>query len=314
MNQRRSPNGKTRICLVVACSQRKRLPAPSRLQLRSVRSRGAERVAQWNARLGSIDAPRLSAADLYAGDHWQSAVQAHEEARLYSSGAELWVISAGYGLIRADSKVKPYSATFATRADDAVWRGPCDGDRLGQLDRWWDGLQHRTSLSDLIAQPDTVVVVAAGAPYITALRKDIAVALESAPEDDRLSIVSAGTSEGDGMLPVDGRFRTLVGGTDSSLNARVLAMLASEAATHRFRRSAMTEFVLRMASDLPELARGGGARVSDDEVARCIDVIRKKHPTIGRTSALQMLRRDRVACGQSRFKTIWQQTALPSKR
>src|SRR5688500_14305908 len=113
MSPSKSRNGRSRICLVVACSQRKRVPVPARLQLRSVRSRATDRVVQWNARLRNADAPRLPAGELYAGDHWHSVVKAYEQARLYSSGAELWVISAGYGLVRADKRIKPYSATFA---------------------------------------------------------------------------------------------------------------------------------------------------------------------------------------------------------
>src|SRR5262245_61824806 len=99
-----------RASLVVACSQRKRLPAPPELQVRSVDSNATDRVAQWKARLHSVDAPLLRAKELYAGDHWRSAVHAYEQAKRYSSKTELWVISAGYGLIRANSTVKPYSA------------------------------------------------------------------------------------------------------------------------------------------------------------------------------------------------------------
>ena len=132
MSRSKSQNGKPRICLVVACSQRKRLPVPAQLQLRSVRSR-ANGQSRRMERAASAVSTRLvclrgNCTPATTGTQPSRRI---ERAKLYSSGAELWVISAGYGLHPRGQQVKPYSATFATRAADAVWRGPCDGDRLG---------------------------------------------------------------------------------------------------------------------------------------------------------------------------------------
>src|SRR5438105_4578850 len=97
-----------KIVLVAACSQRKRVPPPLDLRLGSLASGPEERATQWRKRLDEVEAGRQVAIELYAGDHWHSACQAYRLARRYSSRAELWVMSAGYGLIRSNTPIKPY--------------------------------------------------------------------------------------------------------------------------------------------------------------------------------------------------------------
>ena len=118
-----------RVALVVACSQRKRTRPPSELRLSSIDAAPDERAVQWSRRIHEVEAAQHRAQDLYVGDHWRAACEAYRLAQQYSSRAELWVVSAGYGLIPSSKTIKPYSATFATGSADSVWRGPADGDR-----------------------------------------------------------------------------------------------------------------------------------------------------------------------------------------
>jgi len=295
-----------RICLVVACSQRKRLPAPRELQLASIVSVPEERVAEWRKRLQQVDAPYKRAEDLYVGDHWHSAREAYRLTRRYSGRTELWVISAGYGLIPASKLIKPYSATFATRAADSVWRGMSDGDRRKRLQQWWSALPHERSLSDLLApKEDGAVVLVAGAAYLTAIDADLEKALDRGTSDERISIISAGTRRNDVCLPVSGRFREALRGTDSALNARLLALLAREAEVHRFDRSAMAAMLNGMASHSPATTRSTGTPLSDEQVADRVRAIRRALPDISRTKALRALRGSGLACEQKRFASIW---------
>jgi hypothetical protein len=295
-----------RIVLVVACSQRKRLAPPEKLRLASIRSEPSDRPRRWANRLNEVEAPRWRAADLYVGDHWHSACQAYRVAKRYSSRTELWVVSAGYGLIPSSKTIKPYGATFATGAADSVWRGPAEGDRRGGLRLWWRALGHECALIDLLpARGDGAVVVAAGASYLAAIESDLEGALQHSAAFDRLSVISAGTQGNGALLPVSGQFRAAVGGTDSALNARLLALLASEAGTHGFRRSAMAAMLTQMASRLPATPRRTGRATSDEQIVREIQAMRRRLPEIGRTRALRDLRSGGIACEQGRFASIW---------
>ena len=295
-----------RIVLVVACSQRKRVAPPEKLRLASIRSAPSQRPRRWASRLNQVDAPRWRAEDLYVGDHWHSACEAYRVAKRYSSRTELWVVSAGYGLISSSKPIKPYGATFASGAADSVWRGPAEGDRDEHLRFWWQALAHECALADLLpARGGGSVVIAAGASYLAALDSDLEDALQHELAVDRLSVISAGTQGNGALLPVSGQFRAAVGGTDSALNARLLALLAREAGTHGFSRSAMATMLARMASRLPATPRHAGSAASDEQIVREIQAMRRRSPEISRTRALRDLRSRGIACEQTRFASIW---------
>lgn len=297
-----------RIVLVVACSQRKREPVPFDLHLSSIDAALDERAVQWRRRLDEVAAVRHCAQELYTGDHWHATCAAYNLAQRYSSRAELWVISAGYGLITSSKLIKPYGATFASGSADSVWRGPMEGDRQSRLQGWWQALPHDAILPDLL-KGDGTIVIAAGALYLEALDSELSTALRNDPSGERISIVSAGSRGNGALLPVNGQFRATAGGTDAALNARMLALLAADASVHHFRRSAMTSVLMRLASHLPMTTRRVGKAVTNDEVARRIIAIRRRLPTASRTQALREVRRAGIACEQSRFASIWDSTA-----
>lgn len=305
LRRRRPP----RIVLVVSCAQRKRLLPPSQLHLRSISSGPDDRAEHWRQRLRSVDAPLIAARDLYVGDHWHAVRDAYASARRYSSRAELWVISAGYGLTSSTKAIKPYGATFSSGSADSVWRGSLEGDRVQRLQQWWAELDHQCTLSDLLpAEKDGAVVIAAGGEYVAVLERDLALASRSELVEDRLSVLSAGSRGNGARLPLSARFRTAVGGTNSSLNARILALLAQEATTHHFRRGSMAKLLERMASQLDQPVLVARKFMPDELIAAQIQTMRSQVPGLSRTRALRELRRSGIACEQTRFASLWSRT------
>lgn len=302
---KRSRKRPPKVSLVVACSQRKRITPPAELRLASVGLNPDLRVQEWTKRLSRVEAPRLRAEDLYSGDHWHAARTAYRLTLRYTSRAELWVVSAGYGLVGRTKLLKSYSATFASGSPDSVWRGPSDGDRQARLHDWWQALPHDVSLADLLDRRDGVVVIAAGAAYVAVLADDLAALLEQDDTGDRVSVISAGSRGNGYLLPASGQLRAMVGGTDGALNARLLALLTEGAEVHRFRRSGMSAVLARAAAQVPTANRPAGRPVSDDQVARRIAAIRRRRPMISRTQALREFRQGGIACEQSRFASVW---------
>src|SRR5438445_13309175 len=111
------------VLILASCTERKRLPAPRALRLRNVRHRIAgERAARWWQQLMHEQTETLPATDLYAGGHWSVVRRLPEVARTRGLHPSLWVISAGYGLVAANARLRPYSATFAPGHPDSVSR------------------------------------------------------------------------------------------------------------------------------------------------------------------------------------------------
>ena len=95
--------------LIVTCTRRKTVSAgetvfPDEHDAGRAYGIWMERLAQ--ARRGS---PPMTAGELYTGQHWSRAVAAAAR-----NGAEMWVISAGLGLLHVSDTVVPYEATFTS--------------------------------------------------------------------------------------------------------------------------------------------------------------------------------------------------------
>src|SRR5262249_54279882 len=159
------------------------------------------------------------------------------------------------------------------------------------------------SLADLVEEGATVVI-AAGAQYIEALDQDLRAALDADVDNDRLSVISAGTRAHAALLPVDGRLRRGVGGTDAALNARGLAFVAAAAHEHDFRRSGMTAVLEDLARNSPPTDRSVGRPAPNAEIIQQINGIRSLNPKISRTRVLAKLRQGGTACEQSRFASL----------
>jgi hypothetical protein len=150
-----------------------------------------------------------------------------------------------------------------------------------------------------------MIVVAASAAYVEALDQDLRVVVDQDHSNERVSVVSAGSRATEALLPVDGRLRGALGGTDTGLNARALSFLAATAADHAFRRTAMSAALTTLALTSPPTQRVAGKSVDDDYVVQQMNVIRRRRPTISRTAALREFREGGIACEQSRFASLW---------
>ena len=95
--------------LIVTCTRRKTVAAgdavfPDERDVERAYRLWMERLAP--ARRGS---PPMTAGELYTGQHWSRAAAAAAR-----SGAEMWILSAGLGLLHVSDPVVPYEATFST--------------------------------------------------------------------------------------------------------------------------------------------------------------------------------------------------------
>lgn len=95
--------------LIVTCTRRKTMPAgdavfPDERDVERAYGLWLERLAQ--SRRGSRP---MTAGELYTGQHWSRAAAAAAR-----NGADMWVISAGLGLLHVSDPVVPYEATFTS--------------------------------------------------------------------------------------------------------------------------------------------------------------------------------------------------------
>ena len=297
-----------RLHIVVTCANRKRVPVPAVLHLRRTRgARPTQRAARGIERLAATRTEAISASDLYAGEHWDVARSLPAAARGFVN-PKLWVASAGWGLIEADARIHPYSATFSPRHPDSVAASAAGNEA------WWDALSSwegpmsgaARSLTALVAShPRDRVLLVLSQAYLAACHADLRAALDRAYKG-QVSVIAAGAIAtpdlADVMMPADARLQHHVGGTRGGLNVRIAkSVLIAGLSDHR----AMSEHLREQLAASPSLITYDRQRLSDAEVRTFIRSRLVVDDQVSHTRLLRALRDEGKACEQSRFAELF---------
>lgn len=257
----------------------------------------------WWARV-SEPSVRRPVRQMYKGRAFAEALRAVDVIK-----GDLWIVSAGLGLIAPDQPIPAYSLTISSGAEDSIL--PKTGCSPNE---WWREL---IAVSGNQALPDAgLILFALSAPYLEMIGED----LRKLTRQGRSQIrIFCGTAPQDldpelwpFLMPYDARFDAIGGpnpGTQADFAQRALrhfveAILATmpdgTAAQH-------AEAIEAALSKFTKRPRPNRTRLSDEAI---IDLIRKDlglRSVRGRSGPmLRYLRDEReVACEQGRFKALF---------
>lgn len=318
---------KTALELVVACTDRKALPARVRVRDLAPRPDGALDVHEW-LRLLAEATPRAPARALYQGETWAASLELEATARRHrgSDSVRLWVASAGYGLVSADELLAPYAATFSSDSPDFVGGGHSGTECLEASRRWWRALSSRIdagfprSIAALAEEAPGDVLVVLSEAYLRACQPDVARAVGA---NERVVVVSPGahhsprlghaapafdarllTTAADRVL---GRQRPIPRGTRMSLNVRTAQLLIERFQAGRIDRSAAGRYLGELTAAQPPLQRFGGEQHDDASVRSFIQELLRTDRQMSKTRALRAFRDAGNKCEQKRFGALYEQ-------
>jgi hypothetical protein len=307
--------------IVASCTQGKRCTVPPELRLGDI-SEGtlAQRLVMWSDRLHESEAERIAAVDLYRGQHWAVVRELPDVAKAEGHQANLWVASAGYGLVPAEARVRPYSATFAASEEDSVWR-PGDGDRRMALRTWWNGLQAVSgpdaaaprSISALAGSDDKAVLLVIASPsYVAAMAEDLESAREQLVDPQHLIIVSSRNGSlpawlTSHLVPSEAPLSRVLGGALGSLHARTARRILQESAEEPLRADVLVSYYERLISEVESATIPTRVKLRDEDVRRFIREVTAGHRGLTCTAALRKLRATGRACEQRRFVGLYAQ-------
>jgi hypothetical protein len=308
------------IHLVVSCAKRKTQEPRVSLRLRAVRrSLSIERRArEWIGRLRKYTFGRIPARDLYSGEHWHAVRSLQDHPTQSGQPIRVWVCSAGVGLVPIDAWVSPYSATFTPGELDAVCQ---DGgySLRAALPMWWasvaqyDGVHTgpRTITDIARTYPRDFLLVALPDAYLTAVADDLKSTVRATRSAERFAILSVGgtvpTEVESHLLPAEARLQQLVGGSLSSLNARLARLLIVHLSDGPLTLTRCRDKLANLVETTPALVRTSRIKLTDMEVKKAIRAFFKDTPHTSPTPLLRRLRDGGNACKHSRFMTLfWQ--------
>lgn len=296
----------TPVHVVVTCSNRKSQTVPDQLRMSDLRGLpSSRRFATWTQRLSTHVGADHPATALYAGEHWQVARTLPDH--VAPRPATLWVCSAGYGLIAANTTIRAYAATFATGGRDSV------GEDKAAAREWWTRLtqwpgpvsgQPRSFVDLARRDPHATIIAVLSEAYQRACAADILAASRLLSDREQMSVIGPITTElADVTVPVTARLQPLLGGSLLSLNARVAALLLRGAAEgdHDLSRRRLRDLVEQSTITAPTRdARAAGRRMTDEEVLAFI-CAHADEQGVSATGLLRRLRQSGQSCEQARF-------------
>lgn len=112
----------------------------------------------FKAREDSLAEFRTAAEDLYTGQQHLRLMQGIKQLQEKAGpiNVELWILSAGYGLIPGDRQIVPYECTF-------------QGMKTGELRQWAEHLRVAESAQQFFAEPADLNLILLGDSYLKAL-------------------------------------------------------------------------------------------------------------------------------------------------
>jgi hypothetical protein len=272
----------------------------------------------WIDRLSSTWGLKVPAGDLYAGDHWKVAQSLIPAAASSGYRANLWVCSAGYGLISPSCKILPYSATFSPMHPDSVCKKlkAQSSDQAPSL--WWQLLsewkgpspEKQRRLAQLSEESSgSPIWVIASRVYLRAIAEDLIELANNLGDPDKLSIFSAGTSLLPGLtkhlIPLDARLQTIAGGARVSLNTRLARKALLELRKSEPTHAALSRKFKRLLAQQSRLTKYVRTPMTDEEVQRFIKVAIKDDPQRTFSPLLRLLRDSGFACEHRRFASLF---------
>ncbi len=253
------------------------------------------------------------ARDLYAGSSWAAVREV-----LALNQVNVWIASAGYGLITPSSCISPYSATFTRHHPDFVG----GKDLTHGAETWWRKLTERNfrsekirSISELVKRyPDTPLIASLSEDYWSALKWDFQKASEYTTAPENLIFIAAGVSERGQLrrhfLPCDARLERQLGRGRSAINVRTLAF-ALKNYRHLVGTTELFQTFANLLATLDVFPYPKRRHTSDADILNYIKIQLTHQPKMSHSNLLRQLRADGMACEQTRFRNLFQQFNCP---
>ena len=295
------------LILITNCAATKRIAAGDPVLLRNWKGSVRQRFHWWQKAIEK-QVSATTVRDCYAGDAWSQAIAAE---KVSPTESQLWVLSAGLGLLSADYTIPSYSATFVNSDLDSV-----ASDHQGKAD-WWNMLvEWRRELTGIgcitdlaLANSASVFIVAVSSTYLSVIKEDLISARSALASSDNMLVISAGTHRlpalGASLLPIDARFESLVGGARATLNARMLRHIVEKYKSRKISASQISEYLSVLTTNLGQHRSFERTPLNDKQIATFIRKQSKLLPRPSASAFLRILRDGGSACEQKRFHRIY---------
>ena len=298
-----------KIHVITNCTNLKKKSIKEKVGLKNLLSNFNSKniVTTWLDQLNSAKI-KLPAHQVYAGDHWKVATSINDK------HIELWILSAGYGLIHNSSMITAYDATFSKDSENSIHHTEFTNKE------WWDKL-HQTrdntlfgcaSINALIDKNKTdTFFIAASPDYLKVIEKELLLLIDSGKiTKNNLFIISSKQPLHKKLMPFffesNANFSSTVKGGRVSLNIRLAKYLLSKLTPCSINNKTILTKYNELKNNTQVVSVQQRAKLTDNEIKQFIkyELKNNSHLKMSSTSLLKILRNQNLACEQKRFTRL----------
>jgi len=237
--------------------------------------------------------------ELYKGVGWKATIDTYKILSNYKK-TELYIASAGYGLISHKKEIASYNATFAPRTTNSI------GDKKENIE-WWDSI-NQFRVEDFSS--DSYFFIILPHNYLMATQNFIREMIEYYGK--RVFIFRATKSEvipfmKDYIVEFDLRFNSFQTGTLSCLLSRAVVWLSKEIVTHKipFEHHLFQKHIENKMKDYTLYKMPKREQLLEEELIKKIKNMITNEEVTSASKGLRRLRESGIACEQKRFSTLF---------
>lgn len=309
-------NRNRQFVVITTCTDRKRVSPLENLRARKLRRGKFEIVSRdWNARVADASS-KLKAEKIYCGRTFVETTRSAEEL-----GGDLWIISAGMGLIQSSTPIPSYSLTTSPRGEDAIGARVLSADWSSSA--WWSEVtqqDHSSTFVEIVRKyPKAIFLVALSENYALMIAEDLR--RLDATDRSRLRLFGANLERALGekfapyILPYDRRIDgpdSPIPGTASDFSARSLRHFTKLITEGIAGFDDVSADRLAVGNSLEGMALPNIPKREPKKDAEIRDLIIENWAAVeGRSGRMLRYLRDNlgVACEQGRFRRLFNQVS-----
>lgn len=267
-----------KIQVIVTCAANKNVEVPKELQFGKLPTLSIkESVKEWVNRLKTTSVNLVPMINLYKGGYWNIVKNLHQNPKVDN----IWVLSAGYGIINANQPVKPYAIALKDNSFDSIKLNTLNQSKES-YSKWWDEITYyrKSNITKIFNQnPNDIFIVYASFEYMKAIYNDI----KNIIDKPNVLIVSPDTKIKEftpHILNTNLRLRSFLGGNKMTVSPLTVKHLIENIDNIGYTKKEVNDYFEKIISKQPSLPPMNPVRkkLSDKEFIKLIQEIGIEKP------------------------------------
>lgn len=297
------------INIISSCTNGKKHPPLKKLKIANIESSLYldDIIDIWSSNISNLDEPIYEASQLYKGSTWQTTLKTHKVLST-NFNSSLYVASAGYGLIHAQTKISSYDCTFSSSTINSISKFAVHKNQNANV-LWWNRI-NKFDISSF--SNDSLFFIVLPYEYLYATQDTIKLLIEKFKENVFIFVANKNTIPDfmqQNIIKFDSRFNSFQTGIISNMLQRAVLWLSNEIINNNLLLShkVLQQHIETVMKPYKAFNMPVRSKLTEEEIRDKVKQMIIKKKISSATKGLKTFRNAGFACEQKRFGKIFKE-------